>query len=200
MNQVNVMEHYSLQNSPSGIEATIPIMVQYFPGLGTWFLKKFGWAAVASCISSAHSNQHLFKLTVNCKKMKKSSGERSGAYGGFGTTGERSSWRVTMEPLERESGPKGACGATRKRSGCMVAVEPQERDQVVWWLWNHRREIRLYGGCGTIGERSGCMVAVEPQEFYYLQKTLNRGHHKHISIFMLKKPVCSYQTLVCFFF
>jgi len=43
-------------------------------------------------------------------------------------------------------------------------VEPWERNQVVWWLWNHGREIRLYGGCGTMGERSGCMVAVEPWE------------------------------------
>ena len=45
-----------------------------------------------------------------------------------------------------------------------MTVEPLERDQVVWWLWNHSRETRLYGGCGTTRERSGCMGAVEPRE------------------------------------
>ena len=69
-----------------------------------------------------------------------------------------------MEPLERESGPKGAYGTMVERPGCMVVVEPWERDQVVWWLWNYGREIRLYGGCGTAIERSGCMVVVEPWE------------------------------------
>ena len=43
----------------------------------------------------------------------------------------------------------GGCGTMGEKSGCMVAVEPWERDQVVWWLWNHGREIRS-------------MVAVEP--------------------------------------
>ena len=113
-------------------------------------------------------------------------------YGGCGTTGEGPGFMVVVEPQERDR-LYGGCGTTGESSGCMVVVEPQERDQVLWWLWNHRREIRLYGGCGTTGERPGCMVVVEPQDFYYLRETLDRGHHKHVSIFMLKKPVCFYQ-------
>ena len=58
----------------------------------------------------------------------------------------------------------GGCGTAGDISGCIVAVEELERDQVVWWLWNSWRHIRLYSGCGTAGERSVCMVAVEQLE------------------------------------
>jgi len=66
--------------------------------------------------------------------MKESSGERSGCM-------------VALEPLERDQGH-------------MVALEPLERDQVVWWLWNHWREIKLKGNYGTTGKRvraKGCL-------------------------------------------
>jgi hypothetical protein len=131
-------------------------------------------------------------------------------HGGCGNTGEGSGCMVAVEPWERDQvvwwlwnhGREirlyGGCGTTGERSGCMVAVEPWERDQVVWWLWNHRREIRLYGGCGTMGERLGFMVAVEPLEFYYLREILDRGHHKHVRIFMLKNQCVP--TKLKFFF
>ena len=99
------------------------------------------WLSCFNVLYFFSSLKSTFFYTINYENMKESAGKRSGSCGGSGTTGEKSSWRVAMEPLERESGPKGGYGATRKRSGCMVIVEPGERDQVVWWLWNHESSV-----------------------------------------------------------